>query len=74
MLTDYLTVRFWLSSCGFLLGCCFALQARSFAKAKSGAFTHEAREARVAEDFSEAKQSAKQSPRALARAPRIVDT
>ena len=64
-------VRFWLSSCGFLLGCCFALQAQSFVKAKSGAFTREAREA---EDFAKAKWSAKQSPCALSRVPRIVGT
>ena len=65
------SVRFWLSTCWFLLGCCFALQARSFAKAKSGAFTREVREA---EDFAKAKRSAKQSPRALMHVPRIVDT
>ena len=64
-------VRFWLSSCGFLLGCCFAFQAWSFAKAKSGAFTCKASEA---EDFAEAKRSAKQSLCVLAHAPRIVDT
>ena len=65
------SVRFWLSSCGFLLGCCFALQAQSFAKAKSGAFTHEAHEV---EDFAKAKRSAKQSPHVLTCMPRIVDT
>ena len=49
-----------------------ALQRQSLEPSRTKRMKH-AHEARIAEDFAEAKQSVKQSPRALARAPRIVE-
>ena len=66
-------VRFWLSSCGFLLGCCFVLLC------KHGALQRQSLEPSRAKcvkwkTLPKQSESAKQSPRMLVCALKLVDT